>query len=442
MRHPLVDLARPRTGLAILAFAILAFAILALAASTASAQQPSVSAAASGLGENYTALARGLNAPAWNPAGLGMPGNPGFSIGTGGGSAAGVAPVSLSDIITFDADATEDETRSAWLANIRAHGSLRVNGNAHVTYLAFSASRFAFHVASQVHGAGQLSPDAAEVILFGDDGETGETRELTFGGTQFLTALVTTTSASYAHPLAVRVGSLPDQHFAIGATVRYIAGHGMAMGRDRSSRVTMDGATFDFPVVTSHRRLADLGGAGSGVGLDLGASWQGGPFRIGASVQNVLNSFAWNVDEFYWRAGRATYSADSTVEDFDSTRTMESAPADVRAGVTDLRYAPVLALGGAWTLSPRTLLVADLRQRVGEGGMNVGEKTHVGAGVEYRRFRMLPLRAGGSVAGGALRLTGGFGLEISALHLGASFGRRMTGGTEQVMVFSGMIVAN
>ena len=427
------------TNIRTAAVALVAVPLIAFAASTASAQQLTVSAAATGLGENYTAAARGFNAPAWNPAGLGMPGTPGFSVGWGGRTGLGMAPMSFSDVFTFDA--VPDDVRSSWLATIRARGEMRVHGEADVTYIAFSAGRFAFQVASQVHGVGELSPEAAEVILFGDEGETGATREMTFDGTHFLTTMVTTTAASYAHPLAIRIGRQPEQRFAVGGTLRYIAGHGMAMGRDRSSRVTVEPfeATFDFPVVTSHQRLEDVGGAGSGVGIDLGASWQGGPYVIGASVRNVANSFKWNVDDFYWRAGRATYGADSSYQDFDSTRTMADAPADVRAGVTNLHYAPVVALGGLWTVSQRTRVVADLRKRMADGGMYVGESWHVGAGVERRVAPVLPLRLGGSVAGGALRLTAGVGLEIGPANFALSMARRMTGGTEQVTAVTGSI---
>ena len=45
----------------------------------ASGQLPSPSTAVLGTANNYTALARGFTAIALNPAGLGMPGNPGFS---------------------------------------------------------------------------------------------------------------------------------------------------------------------------------------------------------------------------------------------------------------------------------------------------------------------------------------------------------------------------
>ena len=46
----------------------------------ASGQLPSASTAALATANNYSALARGFTAIALNPAGLAMPGNPGFSL--------------------------------------------------------------------------------------------------------------------------------------------------------------------------------------------------------------------------------------------------------------------------------------------------------------------------------------------------------------------------
>lgn len=418
---------------------------LALGAPLASiaAQLPSSSAAASGLGENFTATARGFHAAAWNPAGLGMPGNPRFSIGVGGRGEAGLAPVSLGDIAQFDGEVLPDDVRAAWLARIRLHGSMRVSGEIGGSGFAMSRGRFAFQIGGQTHALGELAPDAAEVILFGNAGQTGEARELSFAGTGFLTTMVTTAAMSYARPIAIRLGPLPDQHFALGATAKYIVGNGMAMGRDRSSGASSAPleVRVDFPVVQSHASLGDFGKAGSGVGLDVGASWQAGAFAAGAVVQNVINTFAWSVDDFYWRAGQATYDANGSTTDFDSLHTMADAPADVRAGVTDLRFAPVVSLGGSWTMSPRATLVADVRRRVGEGAMNAGDATHVGAGVELRAARVLPVRFGGAMVSGGYRIAGGAGLELGWLNLAASIGRRsVDGGSDNVLAATASIV--
>src|SRR4029078_4995555 len=64
----------------------------------ASAQLVSASATSLSLGDNYTALARGVSAVSWNPANLGQPGNPLFSFGFAGRGAGGMEPISLGDL--------------------------------------------------------------------------------------------------------------------------------------------------------------------------------------------------------------------------------------------------------------------------------------------------------------------------------------------------------
>src|SRR5919206_5228981 len=96
---------------------------LACAAHPAAAQLPSASAVALGTGDNYTALARGYNAVAWNPAGLAMPGNPGFSLtilpvrGSGG-----LSPITLSDVADFSGTTIPDDVKASWLERIAAAG--------------------------------------------------------------------------------------------------------------------------------------------------------------------------------------------------------------------------------------------------------------------------------------------------------------------------------
>ena len=61
--------------------AAMAMALTLVTAASVAAQVPNASAAATGLSGAYIARARGYDAVAWNPANLGMPGNPSFSFG-------------------------------------------------------------------------------------------------------------------------------------------------------------------------------------------------------------------------------------------------------------------------------------------------------------------------------------------------------------------------
>src|SRR5881392_103433 len=94
-----------------------AVAALSLAlAATARAQLPSASSAAFAMGGNFTAIARGYEAVAWNAANLAMPGRPFISFGLAmlGGNA-GLAPVDLTELHKFSGQVIDSATRASWV---------------------------------------------------------------------------------------------------------------------------------------------------------------------------------------------------------------------------------------------------------------------------------------------------------------------------------------
>ena len=91
-----------------------------LVTATGSAQLPSASPAALGMGDNYTAVARGFGAVAWNPANLGLSGNPRFSmalLGMRGSSDLG--PVTGSDVARYQGLQLPNDVRDAWMQRIQ-----------------------------------------------------------------------------------------------------------------------------------------------------------------------------------------------------------------------------------------------------------------------------------------------------------------------------------
>ena len=399
-------------------------AVACAAAHPASAQLPSASAVALGSGDNYTALARGYNAVAWNPAGLAMPGNPGFSLtilpvrGSGG-----LGPVTVSDVANFSGTTIPDDVKASWLERIAAAGGERGSADFDATHLAFSLGRMGVQVATGAHVASNISPDGAELLLYGNAGRTGEPRPFTLSGSTLDLTVTSTVGVSYAQPLPIRFGGAADQRFAVGATVKYTVGNAVMHAEDRGS-VLQDsplGANVDFPMVSSKADLSAWNN-GTGVGLDLGASWQGGPLAAGLAVQDVFNTFAWDASRLYYRSGRALANLDSTTSDFDE-RPVAEAPVGLADAVTALRYHPALALGVAMRAGSRLTLSGDVRQHFGDG-MNAEPKTHVGAGVEFRPIGLLPLRAGAAAITGGYQLSGGFGLQLGWFNLSASAARR------------------
>ncbi len=131
-------------------------------------------------GDNYTALARGYNAIAWNPAGLAMPGSPGLSLAilpVRGGS--GIGPVTLADVAEYDGVVLPDQVKAQWLERIAADGGERGNAAVDVTYLALSVGRIGVQLATSGYAASNIGPDAAELLLYGNAGRTGEPRPYT-----------------------------------------------------------------------------------------------------------------------------------------------------------------------------------------------------------------------------------------------------------------------
>ncbi|MBI4408497.1 MAG: conjugal transfer protein TraF, partial [Gemmatimonadetes bacterium] len=288
--------------------------------SPARAQLPSASARALGLGDNYAALARGYAAVAWNPANLGMPGNPSFSIallplrGT-----AGLDPITLSDLKEFEGDTVPFARREQWLAEITAEGNESGRSGAEVTYLALSAGRFGFQISTALRTTADIGPDAAELILFGNAGRTGQPQNLDLAGSRFDLVATSSAAVSYAHPLALELGPLPDQHFAVGATLKYVMGHLLASGQDEGSSLTSTPELdISFPVIETDVEGAS-GNAGSGWGLDVGAAWQGGMFGASLAIHNLVKTFEWDEDQLVMRRGEVLFTQDTSFTDFETT---------------------------------------------------------------------------------------------------------------------------
>src|SRR4051812_25364086 len=165
---------RPRLNAAISRSALSVCISIALARG-ASSQLVSASATSLSLGDNYTALARGFNAVNWNPANLGQPGNPLFSFGFAGRGTGGMDPISLGDLSQYSGVPVPNAVLNGWLARVRQQGgqSLEAEGSGSI---AMSIGSLAFQLATTGYERGKLSPDAVEVLLYGNAGATGTPR--------------------------------------------------------------------------------------------------------------------------------------------------------------------------------------------------------------------------------------------------------------------------
>lgn len=397
-------------------------ALLLPAASAAQVGNPLPQAL--GMGGNFTALARGLGAPAWNPAGLGMPGSPRVSFTLLPFShAAGVGPVGLSDLAEYSGAYIPHERRLEWVDRITASGGETGIVGTDLTYAALSIGRVAVSASSSVRGRVDMAPDVVEILLFGNAGLTGDPRDFTLTGSGFDFSGTTTFAASTAMPVRLTLGALPDQHFSLGATLKYTIGNFMLLGQENGSTFQSSplGIVVEFPVVQTR----DVRNNGSGIGVDVGAAWQGGIFSAGAVIKNVFNTFVWDSDALEYRQGTAVWNADTAHTGFEEMPIAE-APAAVTDRIDRLyTFSPVLSAGAAARVLPHLTVTGDVRHAL-EDNLDVGAQNHLGVGAELTILPMLPIRAGLTLLSGGYQLSGGLGLKLGPVQLSGAAAARST----------------
>ena len=383
---------------------LLSLCMIALQVGGASAQLPSASPAVLGTGNNYTALARGFTAIGVNPAGLGMPDNPGFSMALPVVQVrAGVGPLTLTDIAEVEREVVPVETKTAWLNRITEAGGL--NG------------RVGVQISSVGQVSANLSPAALELLMFGNAGLNGTARDLTLGPMRVDSWAATTAALAFGMP----VGSVIGQSFAVGMTLKYTVGHVLALGRDSGSIIRSNPVELAVSFPSIGPPGDDLGADnGTGLGLDVGGAWENEKWAVGVAIQNVFNTFQWDLDGFVYRSGEALVNDTVTAsDDYDIEEPIVNAPTALTQEALGQSFKPAFAVGAAYRATGKLTLMADARRDTGDALVSV-EKSHLGVGLEFRPLRMLPLRGGISrVSGGRTRFSAGLGLVLGPVNFSA-----------------------
>ncbi len=406
------------------ASAAIAAGLLLAVAGSSNAQLPNASPAATGLSGAYIARARGYDAVAWNPANLGLPGNPAFSLGMFALSGtSGLDPISLNDFAPYSDKVLPASKREEWLQKVTSNGGEDGTMDGGVTELAMSFGRLAFQVGTSMGASTKLTPDAFEAMMFGNVGRTGVLRTLSLGGSTARVGAFSTGALSYG----LGIGDSKTSHMALGVTAKYVVGHFVAMAQDAGSQVGTSAITLNMPSVYS--RPDSSANVGSGVGVDLGFAYTAQKLSFGAAVQNVMNSFAWDQSKLYANKGTGLFDASHDTTDFGD-QPYASAPAALRQMVTDDKFKPVVAAGLAYAVNSITTFSADARSQIGDG-IVVGPKNQVGGGLEFRGIPILPLRVGASYLTGGWGVSGGVGLKILGYELGIGAALRTVNGGKQ-----------
>jgi len=414
--------------------------ISSTALANAGAQQLNTSAAAAGVGGNFIARARGYDAVAWNPANLGLPGNPGFSITILPVTASfTLDPITLADIKSVQdqkaPNVVSRATRQSWLDKVTAAGGETGTPSGGMN-VALSAGPFALQVGMTAFGAVKLNPDAVQAILFGNVAPDGSVRTLNFQNSKYNGGAVTTTALSYGHAFGERKEG--NGIFAFGATVKMITGNAVSMGQDAGSSINANGGTIAFPSVgtrTSQDCRDDTGqikagcavmndagffSNGSGFGADIGVSWLRDKLGLSAAIQNVFNTFSWDQSTLAYRPGSGQFDVSGDTTNFDE-QAFANAPVSLKNAIANYKFKPTISAGLAYELRRDVTLSADVRQQMAsDDAVIIGPKTSLGAGVEYRGIPTISLRGGaGYITGGSV-FSFGAGLRFGHYELGGA----------------------
>ncbi len=398
-------------------------AALALSFATAAAQLQSASSAGLGTASNYTARARGFAALGLNPAALGLESSPGFSMAVLPVRVrTGLDPVTVGDLKSYQGKTIPDHTKNQWLDHIQSSGGQRVLAGVRATGLALTAGHFGFQVSTIGYAEAKLTEPVAELLLFGNAGRTGAPADFSLSGSSLDAWAVTTLGFSAAVPLHVRIGKYEHQSFAVGATLKYSVGNVLVMGREQGGSVSSDplAVNVHFPVLQTDTAFNSFNN-GTGVGLDVGAAWEGGPWTAALAVRNLVNTFQWDAGKLFYRPGQALFNQS------DKTTNLDAVKAEGNPGASSLlsevatqKFNPILTASAAYDVSRQVTVMGEIRNRFGNG-INIEPKSHVGVGVEVRPIPVFQLRAGAAKITDGTQLAAGASLVLGPVNLSGAY---------------------
>ncbi|MGH7702612.1 MAG: hypothetical protein ACREMO_05935, partial [Gemmatimonadales bacterium] len=392
-----------------------------------SGQVFSGSVRAAGLGGNYGAVARGYSAAFWNPANLGLPGNPGFSLYLPGVQVdCGTSPIPLREIKRYGGRVIPSSVKGQWLDDIGAGGSFEGRVGAEVAPLGFSLSRIALTTATQAFVTADLPHDAAEVLLFGNAGRSGTGNNLGFTNGRFRGYAVSSAAVSLGVPLPIAFTHGAGERFAVGVSAKYVVGHGLVDAKDGTGVFSANpiADTIRFPAIALYDKNSAF--QSSGVGFDLGLAWTAGKISLGATVYDLVNSFKFDPAQGRATTGEALISEDSTTSSFDDVALTDASPS-TRQSARDLgavaRFKPTTRFSLAWAFARALIVSGDLLVHSGsDRALRAGAKTSGGVGIEFRPIHFLPIRGGVERDSDGTTYSVGGGLELGFLNLNGAYG--------------------
>ncbi len=359
-----------------------------------------------GMGGAYTALARGFEAPAWNPANLGLSDGEKLTMNFfGTGAAVKNNSLSLSDYNRYSGKLLTEEDEDELINSIPANG-MAIDFGIEASALNISLGNFA--LTQRVYGLSSLTvdKDPLKLMLLGN----AVLREVHVTDTQGESFAIADMAASYGQAIRRWQGG----ELCLGASVHYL--RGLAYGKVVETQGGVSLTDTGFAGAGLMRIRTSLGG--SGYSMDIGAAVRfEDTWFFSAAWKNMAGKIKWNRDnEEYltWFVMQPITAEDFFLDGQSDSLVISDDTSYATPGFAS-RPAPALSFGLArkyrnlsWSLDWQQALFD-------EPGININPR--VAGGIEYIHWLFLPLRSGMAFGGGQGTVYSvGFGLYSGPYH--------------------------
>jgi hypothetical protein len=367
-----------------------------------------------GMGNAFGAVARGVDAFAWNPANLALSYENRMEINLIGFNLnAANSSLTIDDYKRYFTESGHgghwDEQEIDELLALVPEDGLDANGDAQANVLGLLFGRFGLSVQGIGKSLGVIPKSTLELSLRGNEEQYKEFSFNNFDGDAFSAVKL---SLSLSHPIPFKKFF---KEFGIGLNVNYYVGMAMAeITQAEGSLITTDEAIVSSMDVTSR-----TGQGGSGFGFDLGAAGKiKDDWTVSLVLKNMFAEINWtqNLEE-----NRTTFVVDSiTIDNFGE---LDSVVSTTTYAIDEFKTSIPLVFhfGIAYDVKDNLKLALDLEQAF-ENKLGYSDKAQLAIGVEYKPTPIVPLRMGMSFGGKwKYLLSLGFGIHVGFVNLDLAY---------------------
>ncbi|MCH8981219.1 hypothetical protein IH922_04295 [candidate division KSB1 bacterium] len=338
------------------------------------------------MGGAYTAIARGVESPSWNPANLGLSGKNKYhfnlvSVGLGLNNNS----FDKNHYDLYNGKYLTAEDKQNILAAIPTEG-LRFDLGTEVQAMGLAFGPLAFNASGFAVSDLSFSKEILDLVLNGN--EFGRVYNIGDTGGEGWAA------SSFGVSLGMPIIKNANFEFAVGGSIKYLRGFAYAKVKEATTTMSTD---FDG-LQTNGRVVIDRAFGGSGFAIDVGTAARSGNWSLSLGLSNISNNINWNkkTKRFVYEFSADSVSVekiansdiDSVFSDSEETVAIEpfttKLPAELRFGIA--------------RATKRFTFGVDFRKAFKEAP-GVSTKPKFALGAELRLIHFFPLRSGVAFGG-------------------------------------------